>query len=54
MEKVRLRVKWESGAWYAILLDRADNEVGRSPAGNEHEAEQYMANYRLFGAWTRS
>lgn len=56
--KTRLRIvsqQTEDGwRWYATLIDRDENELARSPAGTEVEAERYMENYRRYGAWERS
>lgn len=50
----RVRIRYEGGKWYAVLVDREDKELDRSPGGTEVDAEIHMKNYKRFGAWQKS
>lgn len=56
---VRVRYNNATRKWYAVVLDRdgkprEQREPGRSPEGDEVQAEEYMNNYRRYGAWRKS
>lgn len=57
--KPRVRIMFEpreggGGQWFAVLVNREGEELSRSPAGTEHEAEGYMKTFRERGAWLKS
>ena len=52
----RYRIVYDAKAdtWHCAKLDGHGREVGRSPGGNELDAERYENNMRRYGAWQRS
>lgn len=52
---LRVRLAADRKGWVCVRLDMPGGSViDRSPHGDEVQAEQYLNNYRRYGAWQRS